>query len=227
MGVRAQISDTWSMRTQGWPRLLPMRLPKPPGRRWKFMVSALALLVLGAGPSFAEDGGLWPAGPYMLSDELGDFTISAVGGTGTADDPIVVFEEFRSATPATLTIRTAMRRMPRLPGEGQLMVLHVRLDILNNSGHPWIEFEFELQEAPGRPSVFGDGLSFDQRNQSPETIVSSAFSRFDRKFEPYDRLLFSGGQVDPLRTVSFQFVITDFTPRWTFYLVQDPRIASS
>lgn len=170
---------------------------------------------------------MWPAGPYMLSEGNGDFAITAVSGTGTLDDPVIVFEEFSAATPATLTIGTAMRRMPRLPGSGQLMVLHLRLDILNNSGHPWIEFEFELQEVLGRPSVFGDGLSFDQRDRSPETIFSSEFSRFDRDFEPYDRLLFTGGQVDPLRTVSFQFVITDFTPRWTFYLVQDPRIPSS
>lgn len=204
-----------------------VRLPKPPGRGWKFAVSAFVAALLAAAPGFADEGDMWPAGPYMFSDEPGHLTITAAGGTGTRDDPIVLIEEFLSATPATLTIRTAMRRMPRLPGDGQLMALHLRLDILNNSGHPWIEFEFELQEISGRPSVFGDGLSFDQRNRSPETISSSAFTRFHRAFEPYDRLLFSGGQVDPLHTVSFQFVITDFTPRWTFYLVQDPRIPSS
>ena len=76
-------------------------------------------------------------------------------------------------------------------------------------------------------SVFGDGLSFDQRNKSPDNIVSSKFAKFDRGFEPYDRLLFTTGQVDPLTPVSFQFLITDYTPRWTFYLVQDPRIPST
>ncbi len=215
------------MRTYGWPGLPQLRLTTPLGRVRKLAVLALVPVMLGASPSLAEEGGMWPAGPYALSDELGDFTITAVGGSGTSDDPLVVMEEFRSATPATLTIHNAIRRMPRLPGDGHLMVLYLRIDILNNSGHPWIEFEFELQEMRDRPSTFGDGLSFDQRNRSPETIFSSAFARFHRDFEPYDRLLFSGGQVDPLSTVSFQFVITDFTPRWTFYLVQDPRIPSS
>ena len=28
-------------------------------------------------------------------------------------------------------------------------------------------------------------------------------------------------------TRRFSFMITDFTPRWEFYLVQDPRIPSS
>jgi len=31
-------------------------------------------------------------------------------------------------------------------------------------------------------------------------------------------------KVDPLKTASFEFLMTDYTPRWTFYLVQDPRI---
>ncbi|QKC84701.1 hypothetical protein [Mesorhizobium sp. NZP2077] len=38
------------------------------------------------------------------------------------------------------------------------------------------------------------------------------------------RLLFKDGKVDPLKTASFEFLVTDYTPRWTFYLVQDPRI---
>jgi hypothetical protein len=40
-------------------------------------------------------------------------------------------------------------------------------------------------------------------------------------------LLFTAGQVDPLTPVSFQFLVTDYTPRWTFYLVQDPRIPTT
>ena len=214
------------MRIQGSPRL-PARLAKPSGRIWQLAVSAFVPAMLGAFPSLAEDGGMWPAGPYMLSEGNGDFAITAVSGTGTLDDPVIVFEEFSSATPATLTIGTAIRRMPRLPGSGQLMVLHLRLDILNNSGHPWIEFEFELQEVLGRPSVFGDGLSFDQRNRTPDNILSSNFSDFSRDFEPYDRLLFRNGKVDPLDQVDFEFLITDYTPRWTFYLVQDPHIPST
>lgn len=72
-----------------------------------------------------------------------------------------------------------------------------------------------------------DGLSFDQRNRTPTNIASSNFAEFSRDFEPYDRLLFRRGMVDPLKSASFDFLITDYTPRWTFYLVQDPRIPST
>ena len=87
-----------------------------------------------------------------------------------------------------------------------------------------MEFEFELQEILHQPSVFGDGLSFDQRSADQGEIVSSRFAKFKRDFEPYDRLLFREGRVDPGQTVGFSFLLTDYTPRLQFYLVQDPRI---
>ncbi|TIU33861.1 MAG: hypothetical protein E5W28_10860, partial [Mesorhizobium sp.] len=103
-------------------------------------------------------------------------------------------------------------------------VMYMRIDVLNNSALPWVEFQFELQEILDQPSVFGDGLSFDQRNKTPDNIISSNFADFERKFEPYDQLLFKNGKVDPLKSATFDFLITDYTPRWTFYIVQDPRI---
>jgi hypothetical protein len=128
----------------------------------------------------------------------------------------------------TLTIRTTRPIRPfDSSGEYANGIMYMRIEALNNSGHPWIEFEFELQEILDQASVFGDGLSFDQRNKSPDNIISSKLAKFSRNFEPYDRLLFTAGQVDPLTPVSFQFLVTDYTPRWTFYLVQDPRIPST
>ena len=38
---------------------------------------------------------------------------------------------------------------------------------------------------------------------------------------------FTQGRVDPKKTASFSFLVTDFTPRTEFYLVLDPRIPSS
>ena len=58
-------------------------------------------------------------------------------------------------------------------------------------------------------------------------ISSDSFAVFSRDFEPYDKLLFTKGSVDPGQSVGFSFLITDFTPRWEFFLVQDPRIPSS
>lgn len=171
---------------------------------------------------------VWKAGAYSVSDELGGFHITGVSGSGTSADPIVIEEELNSASPVTLTFHTIRPIQPFAEaGYYANGIVHVRIEALNNSGQPWVEFEFELQEILNQPSVFGDGLSFDQRNKNPTNIVSSAFAEFSRDFEPYDRLLFDNGKVDPLTTVSFEFLITDFTPRWTFYLVQDPRIPSS
>jgi len=74
---------------------------------------------------------------------------------------------------------------------------------------------------------FGDGLSFDQRRVDNHNVASANFLYFSRDFEPYDRLLFREGKVDHGEVASFEFMITDFTPRWEFFLVQDPRIPSS
>ena len=192
------------------------------------MMLASAVTVSFPTAATAQQEKVWPAGPYSFSDEQGGFRITGVSGTGTKADPVVVTEELDSATPVTLTMRTIRPIKPFAEGgEYANGILYMRINALNNSGKAWVEFEFELQEILGQPSVFGDGLSLDQRNQTPDNIVSSNYARFDRNFEPYDRLLFQDGNVDPLKTVDFEFLITDYTPRWTFYLVQDPRIPSS
>jgi hypothetical protein len=186
------------------------------------------LSLLSATSAMADQEKVWPAGPYSFSDEQGGFHITGVSGSGTRDDPVVLTEELDSATPVTLTIRTIRPIKPFAEsGDYANGILYMRINALNNSGKAWVEFEFELQEIFDQASVFGDGLSFDQRNKKPDNIVSSNYADFDRNFEPYDRLLFRNGTVDPLKTVEFEFLVTDFTPRWTFYLVQDPRIPSS
>jgi hypothetical protein len=194
------------------------------------LAPAIAMLLSPLYPKVAtaEPEKVWPAGAYSFSDEQGGFHITGVSGTGTKADPVVVTEELDSATPVTLTMRTIKPIKPFAEGGDYANgILYMRINALNNSGKAWVEFEFELQEILGQPSVFGDGLSFDQRNKTPDNILSSNYARFDRNFEPYDRLLFDDGNVDPAKTVDFEFLITDFTPRWTFYLIQDPRIPSS
>jgi hypothetical protein len=190
----------------------------------------LLFLALGFHPASAgaQKQKMWLAGPYSFSDELGGFHITGISGRGTLADPIVLEEELNSATPVTLTIRTTRPIRPfDASGDYANGILYMHIKVLNNSGQAWIEFEFELQEILDQPSTFGDGLSFDQRSKNPTNIVSSNFAEFDRDFEPYDRLLFKNGKIDPLESGSFDFLITDYTPRWTFYLVQDPRIPST
>ena len=211
-----------------------MRIPGPagfpstrflltPGRACRAIL--LALLTAAPGHAAADEVKVWATGAYSFSDELGGFRITGASGIGTKEDPLVITEELNSATPVTLTIRTTKPIQTfGKAGEFANGIMYMRIDVLNNSGQAWIEFQFELQEILDQPSVFGDGLSFDQRNKTPENIWSSNFADFDREFEPYDRLLFKNGKVDPLKSASFEFLMTDYTPRWTFYLVQDPRI---
>lgn len=195
------------------------------------LFAALAAILAAAAADGAEARlapKAWIAGAYSFSDELGGFSITGISGTGTSADPIVIKEEFSSATPATLTIRAVRPIRPyEAIGNFATGFMHMRIVALNASGQAWVEFEFELQEQLGQPSVFGDGLSFDQRKTEEGDIASDGFATFKRDFEPYDRIRFLEGHVDPMQVASFSFFVTDFTPKLTFFLVQDPRIPYS
>ncbi len=189
---------------------------------------ALLVALFAAHPASAAADGIWRAGAYSFSDELGGFRILSVEGAGTKGDPVVVTQEFLSASPVTLVIRIhgPIRPYANDPAFATGF-LNLVVVARNASQLAWTEFEFELQEKRGVPSVYGDGLSFDQRRQESDNIRSVGFEEFDRAFEPYDRLLFTHGFVDPGAEARFVFVVSDLTPKRTFYLVQDPRIPSS
>lgn len=191
-------------------------------------IAALLAALAWLPASLAGEQRLWFAGAYSFSDELGGFAIRGVSGIGTKADPVVIEQEMFSASAVTLVVRAATRIRP----DGQVGVfatgmIHFRLRSLNNSGIAWTEYEFELQEQLGIPSVHGDGLSFDQRRANAENRSSDSFRIHDTDFEPNDRLLFSDGHVDPLETGDFRFFVTDFTPKLEFYIRQDPRIPLS
>lgn len=204
--------------------------------RSAFRHAFTALLITGAAaavlaaviPAESAEGRKWVAGGYSFSDELGGFIITRVSGSGTKDDPVVIEEELQSTNPVTLVIRAENVLGPfSFGGDAGLGFTHFRFVARNNSNLAWIEYEFELQEIKDMPSLFGDGLSFDQRRMDGEDIHSDSFERFSRDFEPYDRLRFTNGKVDPLDSSSFEFLVTDFTPRPTYYIVQDPHVPSS
>jgi hypothetical protein len=175
-----------------------------------------------------DNGATWFSGAYSFSDELGGFRITGASGLGTRADPLIIKEELFSASPVTMVIRaTTPIRAFDVSGLYANGFVHMRIEILNNSGQGWVEFAFELEETYRQPSVFGDGLSFDQRRGDSANISSDSFRHFSRDFEPYDRLLYQEGKVDPLEVAGFSFFITDFTPKRQFYLVQDPRIPFS
>ena len=66
---------------------------------------ALFVALLAASPASATEDGVWRAGAYTFSDELGGFRILSVKGSGTKDDPAIITQEFQSASPVTLVIR--------------------------------------------------------------------------------------------------------------------------
>jgi hypothetical protein len=187
-----------------------------------------ALLAVGCPRAVADGARMFEAGAYSFSDELGGFRILSATGAGTRADPIVVTEELETADPVTLTIRAARPIQPfGSTGDYATGYMPLKIVALNNSGDAWIEFEFELQSIKNVPSDYGDGLSFDQAQREDGMIRSDSFAEFKRDFEPYDRLLFRKGKVDPLETASFSFLVTDFSPKERFYLVEEPHIPSS
>jgi hypothetical protein len=187
----------------------------------RILAALLSLSLISAGPA---DDGRWYTGDYTFSDELGGFRILSVTGSGTRSDPFEINEELDVAAPVTLVIRAAKPSQRNTLPE---RAFHLRVVAMNKSGLAWIGFEFELQEVRGKPSDFNDGLSFGQINPNPDFISSNRFSRFENRFENFDRLRFEGGHADPLDRTEFDFFVTDVTPVAEFYLVQDPRIPSS
>lgn len=202
---------------------------RPPATRHLLFLTILAgIAATASSPGHAAGNKVWSCGPYSVSDELGGFRITDVSGKGTRIDPVVIDEELDSSTPVTLTIRTTRPIVPFDPaGDYASGQLYMRINALNNSGKPWVEFEFELQSALGRPSDDADGLSFDQRNVNPDNIHSANYAEYHREMRPYDRLLFKKGLADPGRVVEFEFLVTDYTPHLAIYLVQEPHIPSS
>ena len=164
------------------------------------------------------------AGGYSFSDELGGFVLKSASGRGTARDPIVIVEEIEEVAPVTLVIRR--RPEPGAPREPFAPLTLVKV-IANRSERVWAGFEVELQEILKEPSVYGDGLSFNQFGARPPDVGSDSFTHNNRIYEPYDRIRFESGHVDPQATARFKLTITDPTPVPEFYLVQDPQLLSA
>lgn len=182
------------------------------------VAAMLAAALFGAPTDAAE----FSTGGYSFSDELGGFRLLSASGTGTADDPIVVREELIDVAPVTLVIRLQDPQR-RWIGQSQLTLVK---EVVNRSRRVWGGFELELQEVLGKPSDYGDGLSFKQFAAEPPDVASDTFMKNDRLFEPADRIEFHDGSVDPDAAASFRVTITDPTPVKEYYLVQDPKLLS-
>lgn len=167
------------------------------------------------------------AGGLQFSDELGGFRLISVSGTGTAADPIVIVEEVTDVGPAVLVIRGQQMSTGR--GGAEYPASFVNLAVIkvaiNRTKRVWTGYDLELQEIFKTPSPYEDGLSFDQLGSfSDEPFRADAFARTRRLEEPYDRVRFHQGSVDPGAAVRFNLFITDPTPAAEFYLLQEPQL---
>ncbi len=176
----------------------------------------------------AQTGKLWQAGVYTFSDELGGFEILGVSGLGTRDNPIVIRQRFGTASAVTLIIRSARENSDSdIYGSITNGTIYLELETANDTNVPWVGFGLELQEIFNKPSIYGDGLSFDQLGRRDTDIYSDRFLNFEDQYEPGDRLVYTNGVVNHRTKVTMNFLITDFTPVSKFYLHQDPMIPAS
>jgi hypothetical protein len=184
--------------------------------------AAVAALIANA---TSVAGAEFLAGGYSFSDELGGFRLLSAEGTGSPDDPIVIVEEIEEVAPVTLVIRNR-GSLDRGSSSGLSEFTLVK-QVVNRSKRVWAAFELELQETLRQPSLYGDGLSFKQFAAVAPDVSSDSFSDNERFFEPYDRIEFRNGHVDPESAARFKVTITDPTPVREFYLVQDPMLLSA
>jgi len=177
---------------------------------------------------FGEAGRAEPflAGSYTFSDELGGFRILSVSGSGSSTDPVVLEEEIYDTGPVILVIRRVIPdgvTADRSFTETSRALTLIKV-VRNGTRRIWAGFDLELQEVLDKPSIYSDGLSFNQIGAAPPDVTSDNFSRNVRLFEPYDRVRFHSGHVDPETTARIRVHITDPTPEQIFYLLQDPQI---
>jgi hypothetical protein len=184
---------------------------------------AVALFLAAAGTAEAAS---WEAGGLSFSDELGGFRLLAVSGSGTLADPIVLVEELGAPGPAVLTVRNGQAAANSNLGGQQtgraFLGLVLIKQVTNRSPYRWSGFEMELREELQQPSVYSDGLSFDQLGSIRQNLYSDRFSQAKKANEPYDRLTFDRGRLEPGETAAFFFNIVDLSPGAVFYLVQEP-----
>lgn len=138
----------------------------------------------------------------------------------------MIVEEFDTLQSATLVIRKDRLEPPKgaaITGQSFVNLAVIKV-VINASKRVWGAFDLELQEVLKEPSPYGDGLSFDQMRGFDEVVSSDSFASSRQVYEPYDRVRFQDGSVDPGATVRFSFRITDPTPVGEFYLLQEPRL---
>jgi len=188
------------------------------------LVLSLGLALLAQAPQAGARS--WYVAGLTFSDELGGFRLLSVSGEGTLANPIVLVEEITGPGPAILLVRNHRAGVGAdfgVSSQGERFLGLSFVKIVTNRGKwRWTGFEMELREHAHQPSVYTDGLSFDQIDTIKRDLYSDRFSQAKQSNEPYDRIVFDRGRVDPTQVVTLAFNVIDLSPRPMFYLVQEP-----
>lgn len=186
---------------------------------WRLAWVAVAGLASGA--LHAET---WTTGGLSFSDDLGGARLLGASGAGTANDPIVLIEEISGSGPAILMIRNGRTGHLNVSPAIGFLALSVVNVIVNRGPWRWAGFDLELRITPDQPSVYTDGLSFDQPRTFHRMAKADRFEQTWQEDEPFDRIRFDGGNVDPRADLRLAFDILDANGRAVFYLVQRPIV---
>ncbi|MGH6916221.1 MAG: hypothetical protein ACREJ0_00790 [Geminicoccaceae bacterium] len=174
---------------------------------------------LAPGHGIAET---WTTGGLTFSDELGGTRLVGASGTGTRDDPIILLEEITGAGPAVLVVRNT-GHLDVSPALGFLTLSVVKV-ITNRGPWAWTGFDLELRRTLDQPSLYTDGLSFDQPQTFARVAKADRFAQTLQDDEPFDRIRFDGGNVGPTEYLRLDFDIVDVNGAAVFYLVQRPIV---
>jgi hypothetical protein len=183
-------------------------------------VALLAIGLLGGGACAST----WTTGGLSFSDDPGGARLLAASGTGAPDDPIVLIEEITGPGPAILEVRNDRTgHLDVSPAIGFLALSVVKI-VVNRGPWPWAGFDLELMTGPDQPSVHSDGLSFDQPRTFRRLAKADRFLQVVQEDEPFDRIRFDRGQVDPAEYLRVDFDLVDVNGTAVFYLVQRPIV---
>jgi hypothetical protein len=156
----------------------------------------------------------------VFSDELGGVRLLDGWGSGTLDDPFVLVEEIVELGPAVLVVNGMSPRFGNRIRSQHDVGFALTKVVRNATEQSWTLFSIELRELLAQESPFGDGLSFGQASEVGRPFASTMFGTHLETTEPYDGIQFNDGMVAPGETATFNFVITDTTPRFRFYIMQ-------
>lgn len=158
-----------------------------------------------------------------FSDELGNFRLVSVTGTGTGDDPFIVKEEITGPQDPVLVVWGLSRDFGNRVGTQHTAAFAMVKVVVNKTKHSWQGFQIELREIENRHSTYEDGLSFGQASPIASQYIASSMPHSQRLEEPEDSLGFGGAEIRPGEEATFRFIISDMSPIYRFYIVQRPQ----